>query len=836
MLKTFCLEEEREDINDIGINNCEFVSFMDLDNLNCDILFILNKDLLKDFIKGIYYEKHNLLETERINFIIIKDLKLFNLIKDNYENIIDVKIEESWISGQNFKKLFNFFRIGDNKFHTVIKNFKRYYYIEDTNGEFTAIDGKKCSKCYDYYSEVKTHYEKDVNFMLRYSLLRVKNKRVKFSKNMRICTWDLESRASVDSVNTPEPIISLAANDSFTKEISYWDLKNIGTAEKPEYNLEEEKIMLESFFIYVSKFDILSGFNSSKFDCPYLINRAIKIGADTSLITGIENILPSAKFRGKESPMPWFVVIPGINVVDLMILADKVTGYLDTKLKDKKLETLGMAILGEGKTKDIATPAMLWANKDYENLKKYNIQDVNLTVGIDNKLGLIEMLFASLELVPGLNICDGVWNSKIIEFYLMSNFSDIIHPSINRDREAAVKGAIVLPTIPGIHEEVGVLDFQGMYPSLILSLNISFDTKTADGDININGVKFNSKKDGILVQLVRKYTELRKYYKEQKKLHEKMEDYKVWQLREFAVKKLLASMYGVCAFVGFRWFDNDVANAITGAGRNCLMFTKDICEKDGYEIVFADTDGMGVRKKEGFPNFEALEKKLNRSLFNWMRNFTLNKDVINNHKMIIENETVFKRVIFTTAKKTYIGIVTMSKGKKLDTPQLYGKGNFLIRKDTPDGMKNELSKIVMAVLNNSDKNNNIQIIKDKVVEIRKSLPNWGKDDLIIYKEINRNFADYKILPIHVKSAIASNKFLATKFSREDYKGGYVFVKSTKHPEVDALFMNDNTELTEDFKINYDKYFEKFIKQKILLTFGKKVCEQVFQENRLLSDF
>jgi len=789
----------------------------------CDILFVKNKSSLSKIFRDV---DHCILETPNIRYIVIEDEKLLKLIQDNFEDIIDTKIEESFVRGLKYKKLFRFFRIKDKKLYTIVKNFRNYYYVEDENGKYETITGKKARKSYDFWQQESNHFEKDINLMTRYALEQTKRGRIKIGKNYRVCNFDIETNASVDSVNTPEAILSLVAHDSLTDESRYWEIR--------ELDETKEKEMLEDFFRYVSKFDIFTGFNIDKFDIPYLIKRAEKIGADTTLITGILNVKPSCSHRDKDAPFPWFNTIPGINIVDLMGLADKSIGYLDVKLPDKKLDTLGKYILGERKV-ETDTPAVLFKNKEFDKLKQYNLQDVNIAVKLDKKLGLIEVLLATIELIPGINLDAAVWNSKVIDFYLLSKF-DLVMPSINRKRVKDIKGAIVFDTVAGIHDQVAIYDVAGMYPALIRSFNISPDTKSPDGDIEIGNFTFRSDKKGILVKLVDDFTKLRAEYKKQLKEHKgSLEDYKLLQLKEFTIKKILASTYGVFGFIGFRFFDNDIANAITQSGRELLMYMRDKSAELGYEVLSGDTDGIAVKRDGMPPDFKNLEKEINDNIVKWMEDYTENETVIKNHKILIEYETLFDRVIFTTAKKKYMGLVSMMKGKELEELKFYGKGNELVRKDTPSGMKEELRKIIMAVLENKA-GNNMKLIKDKVFEVKKSLPHWTKDDLIIYKEINRDFDDYKVMPMHVRGALASNKYLGTNFSRQNYKGGYIFVKSVKHPDIDVFFMNETTKLTSDFVIDYDKYFEKFVDKKIDLIFGKDIHDEVFRKDKSLAEF
>ena len=94
--------------------------------------------------------------------------------------------------------------------------------------------------------------------------------------------------------------------------------------------------------------------------------------------------------------------------------------------------------------------------------------------------------------------------------------------------------------------------------------------------------------------------------------------------------------------------------------------------------------------------------------------------------------------------------------------------------------------------------------------------------------------------MHVRAAIDSNMYLNTTFSRQDYKGGILFVKSRKAQTdnskkiVNAVFLQPGMELTKDFEVDYDKYYEKFVLDKIKLIFGEIIYNEVTRKNNLLS--
>jgi len=216
---------------------------------------------------------------------------------------------------------------------------------------------------------------------------------------------------------------------------------------------------------------------------------------------------------------------------------------------------------------------------------------------------------------------------------------------------------------------------------------------------------------------------------------------------------------------------------------------------------------------------------INDSLPSFVSKFTKDQNIIDNHCLKIELETVFKRLIVPPVKKKYIGLTIVQKGKHLKEPQLYFKGSELNKKDVPFGLKEEIKKLVLDALNN-ESDDNVMLIKKRINMIKDKFRDIGINELLIYKEITRNFDAYKVKPQHVRSAENSNKYLGTSFSREDYKGGILYVKSTKYPDVDVLFINDKVKLNDYFKnrkkiiifaVLRDKDYERMIEKIISIS-------------------
>ena len=179
-----------------------------------------------------------------------------------------------------------------------------------------------------------------------------------------------------------------------------------------------------------------------------------------------------------------------------------------------------------------------------------------------------------------------------------------------------IRGGIVYQSTPGLHDNVIVLDFAGMYPSIIIALNISPDTKDPNGDVvAANGIRFNSKTIGVIPRILKKLKVKRKVYKklkaeaESKALEEERtlseataltkSLIKQYDLKQYAIKVLMNAFYGVMGYERFRLADAEMGDAITSTGQklstsckfdveNTSVIFKDKAIK--IQVIYVDTD------------------------------------------------------------------------------------------------------------------------------------------------------------------------------------------------------------------------------------------------------
>lgn len=393
--------------------------------------------------------------------------------------------------------------------------------------------------------------------------------------------------------------------------------------------------------------DIVTGWNLEGYDLPYLVRRISKIlGKDHAERLSPFGILDEKTITsfGKERTL-YFPV--GIQVLDYLKVYKK---FSQKKLESYSLEHVSMTELGEGKLdySEYASLSDLY-EKDYKKFIDYNIKDCERVESLEKKLGMMQQLLTIAYLAKS-NYQDvfgtiRVWESLIYGFLMERN---IVVP-YQREKSASddFVGGYVKEVIPGRYGWVTSFDFTSLYPSLIMSFNISPETYVdklgkltideiieggfakyhnelvgQDMAIAGNSCMYDRSRKGFLPSIMENlFGERKKYKKEmlkKKKILEGLDKVEtvfgsqtgysrlkdeVQKLSnmEYALKILLNSGYGAVSNKYFRFFSLNNAEAITTSGQmairwveksvneymNSIMKTKNV----DY-VIGADTDSI----------------------------------------------------------------------------------------------------------------------------------------------------------------------------------------------------------------------------------------------------
>ena len=494
---------------------------------------------------------------------------------------------------------------------------------------------------------VKPSFEADVPYEDRYLIDNVNEIT---SYKMRKLFIDLEALQFKEDDRGPDyclrpnnprdfqEITMIGAYDSFSKQRVQWcqhpsltagsEVKEFDGDKVLVYYFSNEKDLLEEFvsFVEATDPDCILAWGMGFYDLPTLYYRLESCGV------GAERLSPSSLGRHRYTMKPTFKghqyrwtaqPVIGRLVISLDRLFERI--YKDSKsanLPSNKLDVVGEKLFGRGKTD--FRPDFYDANYDefLEDYLYYNYRDVELMVDIEEKYNLIEGQQALQELA----MCQfnaTFYGSSYARTYFMRKAGFIQKTGWQETFDEDLQGAIVMDPEEldsvGAHKNVCILDFAGLYPSMMVAYNTSWETKVKPGeeredDIIGDGCRFRREPEGILPACVKELDVLRDEYKAKRadaaSTHGKGSDeYRKWDDAQKTVKRLRATFYGLMGFGrhGYAWGDIDIARTIPYGGRTALMRIKDECEKLGYPVIYGHTDSIFVKLGDDLDVYQCAE-------------------------------------------------------------------------------------------------------------------------------------------------------------------------------------------------------------------------------------
>jgi DNA polymerase elongation subunit (family B) len=239
--------------------------------------------------------------------------------------------------------------------------------------------------------------------------------------------------------------------------------------------------MFETFFQLIEDADILTGWNSEGYDIPYMVNRVTRImSKDDTRKFCLLGQMPKARVYERFGKEETTYDLVGRVHMDYLQLYKK---YNYESRHSYKLDFIGEMEVGENKTQYEGTLDQLY-NKDFKRFIEYNRQDTMLLVKIHNKLKFLDLANAlaheNTVLLPTV-----MGSVAMIEMAIMNEAHErgLVVPDkkrkeMNSDEQQAA-GAYVATPKRGIHEWVGAVDINSLYPSAIRALNMAPETIVA---------------------------------------------------------------------------------------------------------------------------------------------------------------------------------------------------------------------------------------------------------------------------------------------------------------------------------------------------------------------
>jgi DNA polymerase II len=342
--------------------------------------------------------------------------------------------------------------------------------------------------------------------------------------------------------------------------------------------------------------DVLTGWNIIDFDLSVLqkIATRLRYPLDLGRGTGELRIRKAEGYFGSgQATIPGRLVLDGIDLLRGAFV----------RMDDYSLDAVAREVLGEGKAvagdvRDRIAEIIHNYRHDLPSFALYARTDARLAYQIVEKLNLVRLSFARSRLT-GMTPDRVAASIASFDFLYLEELQrvHVVAPSVrgNDSRvHVAQQGGHVLEPVTGVHRNVWVFDFKSLYPSLIRTFNIdplSFVPNPApDANLIITPSAAFRRAPAILPRLL---DELFPRREAAKKAHD--------EVASHAIKILMNSFYGVLGTSACRFFNPALANAITGMGKEMLLWSKRWFEAQGLQVLYGDTDSLFVRSRDEDP-------------------------------------------------------------------------------------------------------------------------------------------------------------------------------------------------------------------------------------------
>lgn len=250
---------------------------------------------------------------------------------------------------------------------------------------------------------------------------------------------------------------------------------------------DNEADMLDTFLDLIQDADVISGWNSEGFDIPYTVNRVTKVLSkeDTRRFC-LWDQYPKRREYEKYGKAAVTYDLVGRVHLDSLELYRK---YTYEERHTYRLDAIGEMEVGETKTVYEGTLDQLY-NNDFKKFIEYNRQDTALLDKMDKKLKFLDLANSiaheNTVLLQTTMGAVAVTEQAIIN---EAHRRGMIVPNrISREPGSEpAAGAYVAYPKKGIHEWIGSLDINSLYPSAIRALNMG--PETIVGQLRQDGTK-----------------------------------------------------------------------------------------------------------------------------------------------------------------------------------------------------------------------------------------------------------------------------------------------------------------------------------------------------------
>ncbi|HLD78408.1 MAG TPA: DNA polymerase domain-containing protein, partial [archaeon] len=315
----------------------------------------------------------------------------------------------------------------------------------------------------------------------------------------------------------------------------------------------------------------------------------------------------------------------------------------------------------------------------------------------------------------------------------------------------------------GIHEGIAVFDFQALYPSIVITHNVSPETVDClccpEPEKRPNAVPgsehfFCARHRGFVTSVIEGLVAKRMALKKQlAALDPASAAHRQAQNRQYALKILANASYGYYGYAGSRWYSRVCAESITAFGRDYIQKVIAFAGKSGLRVLYGDTDSLFVQMDS--TAITGFLDQVNAALPGVME---------------LEYKEYYKSGIFTVTKE---GAAAKKRYALLDfANRIVIRGFERVRRDWSVVAKQLQEEILLAVLRDKSVPRAVSLAREAIARLRSgSVP---LEDLVIHTQLTKPLSAYKQVGPHV---VAAQKL--AKAGRPVYEGmtvSYVIAK------------------------------------------------------------
>jgi DNA polymerase elongation subunit (family B) len=350
------------------------------------------------------------------------------------------------------------------------------------------------------------------------------------------------------------------------------------------------------------------------------------------------------------------------------------------------------------------------------------------------------------------------------------------------------KGGMIISPQIGLHENVAVLDFNDEYANIIIRHNISYENFLDDSRMDEHSTILPS----IVQELVTKRVHLKQFLKTQQSDNLLCSN---CEARLSVLKQILVCLYGTSGSIWNRYSNVKVFEKINRLARQILLKTKDIVQNAGFDLIYADTDAVFLKRKDATRNdFEKIMDELITET---------------GLKMTLEFHYKFLVLLYIEAdekmeaKKHYFGLTYDN--------QLITRGIDTRRHDSPAFIK-EFQTTLLSKLFDCHSSEEVLAVgyQNAISYINQSIDKLMNGevqitDLVISKLLRQNIEKYRSLFPHVSAAIRLNVsgVIANR-------GDIIQYVHTDSKHTDPLYRIAPAKLISSDKYDKEKYLEMLL--------------------------